>query len=527
MDKKENKDTLGSLEDFNKKYSHYACEDENNDPIPVPEFVNRSSATDSQRVVEEDYVSEVSEQKKAKKNNKEEKHNKEKKENFFTRNNKRNTKIIALCLVIALLLGAAGFMVWIYYSTKSEGYDDDGIDYGEINTDSNYLSDDDTQFEVMGDIDADSLNAFLYNWANNGGEKMYNKNIINVLLCGVDSEYNLCDSQILVSIDKKNEKITMVSFLRDSWTYIKMPRSDGSYYDAYEKMNAAYHGGPTTLKQTIENNYKIQIDEYIVVDFKTFPKVIDAVGGVTVDIQTYETDYIRRTSSQKNFPYGTAKLNGKQALIYSRIRHCDSDSDLSRTRRQRSVIKALIASAKTATKGQLVNAFKQVSPYLRTGYSQSEVLSLIATAYTYNWMNFEIKEYIMPNDDYVDRLGGYINSSTWAWTVDYPLCAQKLQNILYGKTNIELSEDRVSALDFTSNHKTTTTPTNSYVEPSSAPSSSYYYEPEVTENQATEPIVEEPIVTEPIQSEEPAGNTPEVEDDPQSPDSGNRFDFWQ
>lgn len=101
-----------------------------------------------------------------------------------------------------------------------------------------------------------------------------------------------------------------------------------------------------TLLQTIENNYKIKIDQYIAVDFKSFPKVIDAIGGVTVDVQDYEADYIRSTSSQTDFPYGTATLTGKQALIYSRIRHCDDDSDLSRTRRQRSVIKSLISQAK-------------------------------------------------------------------------------------------------------------------------------------------------------------------------------------
>ena len=130
----------------------------------------------------------------------------EKKENFFTKNKHKNTKIIALCLVIVFLLGIGAGLVWIYVSTKSKGYGDDGIDYNKI--DKNYLVDDNTQFKVMGDIDADSLNAFLYQWANNGGDKMSNKNIINVLLCGVDSEFNLCDSQILISIDKKNEKIT-------------------------------------------------------------------------------------------------------------------------------------------------------------------------------------------------------------------------------------------------------------------------------------------------------------------------------
>ena len=372
--------------------------------------------------------------------------------NFFTRNKYHNTKVIALCLVIAILVSAGGLLAWIIISTRSKGYGNNGIDFADDLNDKNYIVDDDHDFEAMGDIDADSLNKYLYEWANNGGEKMYSKNIINVLLCGVDSVYDLCDAQILVSVNKKTEQIKMVSFLRDSWTYIKMPRSDGTTYDYYDKANAAYHGGPATLMSTIENNYKIEIDQYIVVDFKSFPKLIDALGGVTVDVQQYESDYIRRTSKQTDFPVGKTKLNGKQALIYSRIRKCDADSDLSRTRRQRNVIKGLIDSAKTATKGQLVNAFKQVSGYLRTGYSQSDVLSLIAQAVSHDWMDFEMTEITMPNEDYVDRIGGYIGSA-WAWTVDYPLCAQKLQKEIYGQTNIVLKEDHVSALDYVSNKR--------------------------------------------------------------------------
>lgn len=523
MDNKERNDALDNMDEFNQKYNHYVSDDEETQIVPVPKFEKKEKIEDISSYSDEsmrDENDEASDEYKE--------HISDNQGNFFTKNKYRNTKIISLILVIVLLLTAGGVLVWLYVSTKSNGYGDDGVDYNKI--DKNYLVDDDTQFKVMGDIDADSLNAFLYQWANNGGDKMSNKNVINVLLCGVDSEYNLCDSQILVSIDKKNEKITMVSFLRDSWTYIKMPKEDGTYYDEYEKINAAYHGGPKTLLETLENNYKIKIDQYICVDFKSFPKVIDAIGGVTVPVQDYEADYIRRTSSQTDFPYGTATLNGKQALIYSRIRHCDDDNDLSRTRRQRTVIKALISQAKEASNGQLVNAFKQISPYLRTGYSQSEVISLIATAYSHNWMNFEISEYIMPNEDYVERIGGMINSTTWAWTVDYPLCAQRLQKILYGKTNIVLSEDRISPLDSVSNRRDTTTDSGSSSS-SSSDSGSYnddnsnssYDEPYVPQEPATEAPTdasEEPVTEEPI-PDEPA------EDPTQAPeDEHNRFTLF-
>ena len=298
---------------------------------------------------------------------------------------------------------------------------------------------------------------------------MYSKNVINVLLCGVDSETGQADAgrsdiMMLVSINKKLKKITMVSFLRDSWTYMRVPREDGTSYDHYFKMNAAYnYGGPATLLQTLENNYKIEIDEFLAVDFNSFPKLIDALGGVEVEVQEYEANYIRRTSSHKKFPYGKATLNGDQALIYSRIRKCDADSDVSRTRRQRSVIKGLIDSAKSATKGQLLNAFKQVSGYIRTGYTQTEVFGLIAQAFANDWMGYEMVELVLPSEDFVDRASTKINGQS-CWVVDYALCAQKLQTALYGETNIVLSQDRTSVLDLVTNRR----------EPSLS-STTYYY----------------------------------------------------
>ena len=456
-DKKRDFEELADLKNFNERYNHYVemgeQQEEEKTAKKSQEYEDISSYTEGNEDFYSSYASKVTEEQEEEITEAPVKNKTVPQEGFFRKNNYRNAKITALIVVIALLLGAAGFLIWIYFSTKGADYENNGIDFADT-IDENYLVDDNHDFEVMGDIDANSLNGFLKQWATNGGEKMYSKNIINVLLCGVDSVNSLCDAQILVSVNKKTEQIKMISFLRDSWTYMNMPRSDGTSYDYYNKVNAAYLGGPATLKETLENNYKIEIDQYIVVDFKSFPKLIDALGGVTVDVQKYESDYIRRTSKQKDFPVGESKLNGTQTLIYSRIRKCDVDSDLSRTRRQRSVIKGLIDSARTATKGQLLNAYKLTAQYIKTGYKQSEVLSLIAQAYSHDWMDFELKEVTMPDEDYVERIGGYIGTA-WAWTVDYPLCAQRLQQEIYGESNIVLKDDRTSALDFVSNKRNT------------------------------------------------------------------------
>lgn len=511
MDEKNN--GFDELEDL-KKYNHYAQDEDVAEEYVPPVAVNEDNADTPAKSDEyedissysgedkKDFFSSMYEEEFEPESEEEVAEAPEEEGNFFTRNHYRNAKITALIVVIALLLSAGGFLFYVWWSTRSEGYGKEGKEIHQID-EKDYLVDEDMNFKAMGDVDADSLNGWLKAWANNG-EKMHSKNVINVLLCGVDSKDGTAtnarsDSMILISVNKKTEKITMISLLRDSWTYIKAPRADGSTYDYYFKMNAAYSlGGPATLIETVENNFKIEIDQYIAVDFKSFPKLIDALGGVTVDVQQYESDFIRRTSSQKNFPSGkAATLNGKQALIYSRIRHCDSDSDVSRTRRQRSVIKALIESAKTASKGQLLNAFKQVSGYMRTGYKQSEVLKLIAQAYTHKWMEFEMTELMIPNEDYKDRFSTYINSQS-CWVVDYAICAQKIQKAIYGTTNIFLADDRVSPLDFSTSQRTTdsssdyNTTRSYYDDDDEDETTQSYYDDDEDEDVTDEPQTEEP-----------------------------------
>lgn len=394
---------------------------------------------------------------------------------FFKKNNYKNLKILLISVIVAIILLFGVAVAYLFHVTDGADYGDSGVDY---NADA-VIEDEEVDLEAMGDVtDANSLNDFLYSWANNGGDKMHSKNVLNVLLCGVDSETGTAtsgraDAIMLVSINKKTKKITLTSFFRDSYIYMDIPQQSGGSKGRYEKINAAYSlGGPATLIDTIEKNFKVEIDEYIAVDFASFKKLIDALGGVTVDVEQNEAMFIRRTSKQTNFPYGNdVELNGTQALIYSRIRKLDSD--VNRTERQRKIIKALLASAKSASSGQLVNAYKQTAEFIRTGYTQTEVISLLATAVTQGWMKYEINEITLPQEQGVEMASAYVNTSSarnqWVWIVDYPICAQKLQLAVYGETNIILEADRNSALDFTNAKKTSSSSSSS----SSSSGSSY------------------------------------------------------
>ncbi len=366
---------------------------------------------------------------------------------YWKRNDNTASKII-ITILIALLV--ALIIVGIYFYSRLSLL---GTNHDEIST---TVEEDviyeDVNFSMMNDItDAHSLNEILKKWATNNGEKMSSKNVINVLLIGVDSQSRLSDSMMLLSLNKSTKKINMISFYRDSYTYIqpesKKPR--------YAKLNSAFvSGGPSCVVNTIENDYKIKIDDYAYVDYDTFPKVIDALGGVKVDLQSYEADYMNREYGY-NFKAGNVTLTGDQTLWYCRIRYSDKDGDISRTRRQRAVITSIIDSAKNANMSKLDSLITTLFPNIKTSMSKTQVVSYATQALSKDWLNFEIVQASMPTTD--TSKGGYIGSQ-WVWICDYPGAAYQLQTLLYGKSNIKLEADRISAI----NLKPTTTATKSY-----------------------------------------------------------------
>lgn len=385
---------------------------------------------------------------------------------FWLKNKRHNLKVLLVAILVLILAVVVAGLALLWYANSKLGLmDSDNPGYNYEHADETYFAegDEDLVFTPMHDVaDASSLKDWLQKWAQNDGQKLHSKNVINCLLCGVDTEEGSdgrTDAMILVSLNKKTKTISLVSFMRDSYTYMNINGQNRWY-----KINSAYNwGGPATLVETIENNYKIEIDNYITVDFDTFPKLIDALGGVQVDVEEYEARYIRRTSSHKKFPYGkNVTLNGQQALIYSRIRHSDADGDLSRTRRQRKLVSALITKTKSASVGQLNNMLNQVLPYVQTNYRRSQILSLGTQALLQNWMNYDIVQISCPllvSDNETETLTGkdsymmtgYGSRQEFVWIVDYQLDAQRVQQALYGMNNIEIHEGlRESPFDFLS-----------------------------------------------------------------------------
>lgn len=175
--------------------------------------------------------------------------------------------------------------------------------------------------------------------------------VVNIVLMGVDNrndgdEYTRSDTIIVVHIDPKTGEVAMMSIPRDLMVYIP------GY--GHDKMNAAYAigdaddpdsptGGPRLVSQTIEANFNIRVHYYATIDFEGFQKIVDTVGGVTIDVphqlsdNLYPTEDLRLTRIY--FSSGLQSLDGKQALEYVRSRH--ADSDLARGQRQQQVLLAI------------------------------------------------------------------------------------------------------------------------------------------------------------------------------------------
>ncbi len=225
-----------------------------------------------------------------------------------------------------------------------------------------------------------------------GTSLMSDKKITNILLIGVDDRKggttSRSDTMMLVSVDRIHKQIKLTSFMRD--TYVTVPGH------GEDKMNSACtYGGPQLVVDTIEYNFGIDIDNYMLVDFNAFKEIVNSLGGVTVEVEQREAEYINRTSRQK-ITYGDAvKLNGDEALVFVRIRYLDSD--FYRTMRQRRVISAIVDSAKKTNPFDLVKTGKSALKYIETDMSPMKMTLFSQGALFY--LNYDIVQSRVPVDE--------------------------------------------------------------------------------------------------------------------------------
>lgn len=211
------------------------------------------------------------------------------------------------------------------------------------------------------------------------------KGITNILLAGTDGrpgeKNSRSDSMMILTVDSKNKSLKLTSLNRD--TYVDIPGH------GEEKLTHAYaYGGVNLLVETIENNFEIDIQNYAVVDFYSFMDIVDALGGVEVDVHSSEIKELNKfipetykwsnNANKGSIEYinsaGTQRLNGYQTLAYSRIRKNDSTQE--RDRRQRQVIEGLMAGVKDLPISKYPKLLDTILPYVKTNMKPTEIIGL-------------------------------------------------------------------------------------------------------------------------------------------------------
>ncbi|MGQ2375271.1 LCP family glycopolymer transferase [Companilactobacillus zhachilii] len=237
---------------------------------------------------------------------------------------------------------------------------------------------------------------------------------VSILLLGVDTTDNgirdteknyrgNSDTMIVVTVNPKTNKTTMMSIPRDSMSQIW--KSETNNTKKIQKINSAYNiGNEESSVATTEKFLNIPIDYYVKVDFNSLTQIVNAVGGVDVDVP-FSFSYGDTGQKESHFKKGKMHLNGKQALDYSRMRYEDPKGDYGRQLRQRQVITAIIksaASAKTFTRYQKV--LDSISSSMTTNLSFTDMQSMFLN---YRGAAANI------GSDHVQGYGSMINGSSY------------------------------------------------------------------------------------------------------------------
>lgn len=244
------------------------------------------------------------------------------------------------------------------------------------------------------------------------GDLLSDPKVLNIMLFGEDyhsaDSYGRSDSMIMATINNRSKTIKLTSFQRD--TYVNIP----DY--GYNKITHAFsYGGPALAIKTVEANFGIKIDRYAVVDFKSFKRIVDILGGVTLDITAEEAGYINlqvRINNQSDKTTvldvvdGEVTLDGVQSLWYARNRGFQEEGisevyagdDWDRTDRQRKFLNAVFEELKTASLPEIIEIVAEVGPLVTTNLKKDEITGLVANALTY--LKYDFESYGIPQDGY-------------------------------------------------------------------------------------------------------------------------------
>lgn len=259
----------------------------------------------------------------------------------------------------------------------------------------------------------------------------FDDKVKNIALFGLDTREDnnsgRSDAIIILSIDKINKAIKLTSIARD--TYIEYENG------RHDKITHAWSRGRQDLAvKTLNRNFKLDITDFVSVNFYQFAEIIDYIGGVTIDINSSEM----KVMNTKYIPYikelgiecdyitetGVQKVNGGQALAYARDRY--TGSDIERGNRQREVLSAMFDSAKKMNPLKFPKMVEMILGECTTSLSDKEMLSIGAWTIA---NSPSIESYGLPNKECPGR-GQMINGTSYM-VYDMELAVEKLHDFIY------------------------------------------------------------------------------------------------
>lgn len=268
----------------------------------------------------------------------------------------------------------------------------------------------------------------------------------NIALFGLDAREGesiesgvRSDSMMIASINNETNEVKVVSIFRD--TLLK--QQDGTF----DKANAAYsYGGPEEAIALLNRNLDLDIKNYMSVDFKALSDVIDALGGLELELTAEEVvhmnNYCVETSEVTGKDYeriepevaGTYHLNGVQATSYARIR-ATAGGDYKRAERQRLVIQKIVEKAQKANLKTLNKIVDVVFPQVSTSFSSKDLIGIAANALSYKLGETQGFPYSIADTDVVEGYeGSYVVPSDFAGDV------KKLHKFLFNEKDYQVSD---------------------------------------------------------------------------------------
>jgi len=265
--------------------------------------------------------------------------------------------------------------------------------------------------------------------------KPINEEVTNIALFGIDSRKvgsfkGLSDSIMILSLNNKTGKIKLISVMRDS--LVEIPGKGD------RKINSAYSiGGPALAIKTLNHNFGLDIKEYATVNFYGMAEIVDAVGGIEIDVKEAEINASKGLNSNireqcKHMGVsadkylvkksGKQKLNGVQAVAWARIRSVSTDvsgqaNDYGRTDRQRYVMEQLLNSVKGLDLTKYPALAKKIVKHMETSlHFDNELIPLVMNMFS---KEITFEQTRVPQNEFV--ISDRYNISYLGWTVYYNL----------------------------------------------------------------------------------------------------------